>query len=109
MLEFSRFHNPIKQLADSERLADRKQVAGHKQVVGKISLNTAGDLPQVPVETDIATVEYDIDHSPFLRVRFQGVSWRARCNQSFSYELGMKVRVVCRQGNTLIIEAITQL
>jgi len=108
MLEFSRFYNPIKQLANSKRLADHKQVASHKHVVEKISLNTAGDLPQVPIETDVATVEYNIEHSPFLRVRFQGISWRARCHQSFPYELGMQVRVVCRQGNTLIIEMLAQ-
>ena len=96
MLEFSRLYNPAKKLADSKR------------VVEKTSLNTAGDLPEVPIETDVATVEYNRDQSRLLRVRFQGVSWRAKCLYNFPCEPGTLVKVAFRQGNTLIIEALTQ-
>ena len=64
-----------------------------------------GEIPHVQVATNLATVKHAVSQSEFGRVSFQGVSWRAVCCHDITCPPGTLVRVLYRQGNTLVIEA----
>lgn len=54
---------------------------------------------------ELATVISGFDANPFGRVRVRGESWAARCrlNSSLTLEIGARVRVLDREGLTLLI------
>ena len=67
---------------------------------------TTGEIPCVPMEANLATVQRAVSHGTFGRVSFQGVSWRAKCLQNITCSPGASVKVLYRQGNTLMIDAL---
>lgn len=76
-----------------------------KHPVGKTPKSTLDEIPCVRIETNLATVKHTISQNEFGRVSFQGVSWRAVCHEDVICSPGTSVRVLYRQGNTLVVEA----
>ena len=56
---------------------------------------------------DIAVVEREIIPSYKGRVKHQGVSWLAQCEQDVSFQPGDRVLVVGRHSITLIVEPLS--
>ncbi|WP_346293323.1 NfeD family protein [Sphaerothrix gracilis] len=53
-----------------------------------------------------AVVENKIEPGEFGRVRYQASRWKARCNSAIAIAENSRVRVLGRQGLTLVVEPI---
>ena len=63
-------------------------------------------IPELHTQPDLAKVERTVSGNlseQIGRVKFQGVSWQAACDQGLSHKPGTLVRVLYRNGNTLIV------
>lgn len=67
-------------------------------------------LPQIQISTNYthteAVVENEIEPGKFGRVRYQASRWKARCDSATAIAKDSRVRVLGRQGLTLIVEPI---
>ena len=61
-------------------------------------------IPSLPMEIDIARVDSLISPNASGRVTFEAVSYPAQCLQNVTYHPGTLVKVMFRQGNTLIVD-----
>ena len=52
----------------------------------------------------IATVEEEISPLKRGRVRFQGSFWFAQCQKKATFQIGEKVRIIGRNGITLLVD-----
>lgn len=84
-----------------------------RRMAQKFAIKRSGHsdgIPQIPTEENIAVVQYSERSGRSARVLFRGVSWRAkydrRADRTLACEPGTSVRVICQQGNTLIVEIV---
>ena len=104
MLTFS-FSPPPRKESVERRMAqppDVRKSQGHQ--------HRLEDIPQAAIDEKIAVVQRAQSGNRAARVRFRGGSWRAKSDRRTSCDLicepGTLVRVLCQQGNTLIVEVL---
>lgn len=108
MSAFSFSFNPEKRLVE-RRMAQSPDDSRQRHQRGYHT--RLEEITQVPVEEDLAVVQRGRRCDRSARVMFRGVSWRARYDRRVPREQigepGTSVRVICQQGNTLIVESVT--
>lgn len=71
---------------------------------GRQVIYPLASIPSVSENGMFAQVSDPVSQLCSGRVKFNGVLWRAKCIHDKVFESGVTVRVLYRQGNTLMID-----
>ena len=93
-----------------KKLAERRMACPPKVRKTQGHQHRLEDIPQAEIDEKIAVVQRPQTDEQSARVSFRGASWPAKSDRRKSGSLlckkGTLVRVICQQGNTLIVEAL---